>query len=167
MSTSGDDRVLDLSCENSLAPLREIELGEDYSQAASKGAAAGDVSPTGATAEVAWSAGATGGNAPPFDATGANTPIKVLDKSSETASTNDEPEISYQNYDSRPAEDEARKIIAFSLIGILFFIVYWAMLSISFGTLKITELKELAALLSPIVALVGSATGFYYGTKSK
>jgi hypothetical protein len=37
---------------------------------------------------------------------------------------------------------------------------------LGFGIIDVDHIKELGVILSPIIALVSAATGFYYGTKS-
>ena len=69
-------------------------------------------------------------------------------------------------YDPRPQEDEARRIIAYLLIGLLWVIVGGTFILISFDTISLEHIKELAVILGPVVTLVSAATGFYYGTKS-
>lgn len=76
------------------------------------------------------------------------------------------PEIG-EDYDPRPQEDQARRHIAFLLIGLLWLIVGCIFVLIAFGTVIATDIKEFTSVLGPIVTLVSAATGFYYGTKSK
>lgn len=70
-------------------------------------------------------------------------------------------------YDPRPGEDQARKCIAYLLIGILALSIVGIFLLISFGKAQISDLKEFTTLLGPLTTLVSAATGFYYGTKSQ
>lgn len=70
------------------------------------------------------------------------------------------------DYDPRPAEDGARRRIAYLLIALLWVLVIAIVFLLAFGVIKITDLKEFAVLLGPIVTLVSAATGFYYGTKA-
>ncbi len=83
-------------------------------------------------------------------------------QTSRPAKIEDEP------YDPRPHEDQARRNIAYCLIGLLFILcigtfatVWWTKIPVD-DTLKIVQI-----LLGPVIALVSAATGFYYGTKSK
>ena len=69
-------------------------------------------------------------------------------------------------YDSRPQEDGARRIIAYLLIGLLWFIVIGILILLSLSIINVDEIKEFGVILNPIIALVSAATGFYYGTKS-
>lgn len=69
-------------------------------------------------------------------------------------------------YDSRPQEDEARRNIAYLLIGLLGFIVSGILISLWFRIIDVDHIKEFGVILNPIIALVSAATGFYYGTKS-
>ncbi len=69
-------------------------------------------------------------------------------------------------YDSRPQEDEARRYIAYLLIGLLGLIVSGILISLWCGIIDVDHIKEFGVILNPIIALVSAATGFYYGTKS-
>ncbi len=79
---------------------------------------------------------------------------------------NEEPKEG-DTYDPRPGEDQARKCIAYLLIGILALSIAGIFLLISFGKAQISDLKEFSTLLGPLTTLVSAATGFYYGTKSQ
>ncbi|POZ52384.1 hypothetical protein [Methylovulum psychrotolerans] len=90
-----------------------------------------------------------------------------LDYSGDAASKN--PVVTPQFgdfYDPRPQEDGARRIIAYLLIGLLWFVVGGMFVLLAFGSIKVIDIKEFAVVLGPIVTLVSAATGFYYGTKS-
>lgn len=69
-------------------------------------------------------------------------------------------------YDPRPGEDWARRIIAYSLVGLLIAVVLWILALVSFDRIKVDDLKDFAVVLGPVVTLVSAATGFYYGTKA-
>jgi hypothetical protein len=72
-----------------------------------------------------------------------------------------------ESYDPRPAEDSARRTIAYLLIGLLIWICVSSLclvIALPDYLEKIMRLLEL--ILSPVVALVSAATGFYYGTKT-
>ncbi|MBP2309404.1 hypothetical protein GBZ48_21530 [Azospirillum melinis] len=69
-------------------------------------------------------------------------------------------------YNSTIHEDAARKGIAYSLIGILAFVIVAIFFLLYCKKMTVSELKEFAVILGPIVTLVSAATGFYYGTKS-
>ena len=69
-------------------------------------------------------------------------------------------------YDPRPQEDGARRTIAYLLIGLLWLIVSGILILLSFGSIAVGEIKDFGVVLSPIIALVSAATGFYYGTKA-
>jgi hypothetical protein len=57
-----------------------------------------------------------------------------------------------------------RRFLAVSLVVIFGIEVLGAMLSVWFSTQHLQELKDILTLiLSPTVALAGSATGFYFG----
>ncbi len=90
-----------------------------------------------------------------------------LDYSGEDAKTGQIPEPhAGANYDPRPQEDDARRRIAYLLIGLLCFTVIGIFVLLGFGAIAVGDLKEFGVVLSPIIALVSAATGFYYGTKS-
>ena len=62
-------------------------------------------------------------------------------------------------YDPRPLEDKARRRIAVALL------VFALLAMVVFDIITVDEIKEFGVILSPLVALVAAATGFYYGTK--
>jgi len=70
------------------------------------------------------------------------------------------------NYDPRPQEDNARRTIAYLLIGLLWLMVLGILLLLYSGKITVENIKDFGVVLSPIIALVSAATGFYYGTKS-
>ncbi len=82
------------------------------------------------------------------------------------APSNEDSSLQLSDYDSRPKEDEARRIIAYLLIGLLWVVVSGTFILVAFGSIELTEIKEFAVILGPVVTLVSAATGFYYGTKS-
>jgi hypothetical protein len=106
--------------------------------------------------------------APGYEPT-ANSPgtTDVLDYSKEDTSETkvSTPEVG-KDYDPRPQEDGARRTIAYLLIGLLWLVTVAIFLLLGFGSLVVTDIKEFAVLLGPIVTLVSAATGFYYGTKT-
>ncbi|MCC6921569.1 MAG: hypothetical protein IT525_00665 [Nitrosomonas sp.] len=63
-------------------------------------------------------------------------------------------------------EPAARRMIAYLLIGLLGLVVSGMLILLGFGIIDVDHIKELGVILSPIIALVSAATGFYYGTKS-
>lgn len=69
-------------------------------------------------------------------------------------------------YDPRPHEDRARRRIAYLLIGLLWLIVSGILILLSLGYIEVKDIKDFGVVLSPVIALVSAATGFYYGTKS-
>ncbi len=91
----------------------------------------------------------------------------TLDFSAEQPSTEEPsgPEVG-DTYDPRPQEDGARRIIAYLLIGLLWVVVGGMLVLTAFGTIEVSDMKEFAVVLGPVVTLVSAATGFYYGTKS-
>lgn len=71
------------------------------------------------------------------------------------------------DYDPRPHEDQARRHIAYLLIGLLWIVVAGLLILVAWGGIQVQDIKDFAVLLGPVVTLVSAATGFYYGTKSK
>lgn len=69
-------------------------------------------------------------------------------------------------YDPSEDREEARRRLAYGLLALLA-VIALALLGADFGGLISTEeTKDLAAaVLSPIVVLVGTALGFYFGGK--
>lgn len=64
------------------------------------------------------------------------------------------------------AQEKTRGWIALALVGILLLIVVASFLSLWLTSLKVADVKGLLeVILAPVVALVGSATGFYFGGK--
>lgn len=64
--------------------------------------------------------------------------------------------------------ERARLILAGSLIAILFLVVFFAFVTIwrdEYDAAMVGDLLKLV--FAPLVALVGAATGFYYGTKQR
>jgi hypothetical protein len=78
------------------------------------------------------------------------------------------------DYNPVQAQDTARKNIAYALLGITALIIFGAFILASYAlgaNQPISEnLKTVLALLNvvfgPIVALLGSATGFYFGANA-
>jgi len=70
-------------------------------------------------------------------------------------------------YDPRPHEDQARRHIAYLLIGLLWVVIGAIFILVAFSSIGVLEVKEFAVVLGPVVTLVSAATGFYYGTKTK
>ena len=83
--------------------------------------------------------------------------------------------IDLEPYNQTKETDAARKYIAFWLIGILSGVVAIALLTclvlIYFDTNDKDRFDHLLAVINlifgPIIALVGSATGFYFGSQSQ
>lgn len=90
-----------------------------------------------------------------------------LDWSNEKISEDIKTLVMGQDYDPRPKEDQARRHIAYLLIGLLIVVVGSILLLVAYGTITVTEIKDFSVVLGPVVTLVSAATGFYYGTKSK
>lgn len=78
-----------------------------------------------------------------------------------------ESEFETEPYDPRPGEDEARKYMAYALLSLLSFIIVYILVGVVCDWLEIEDAKSLLQLiLSPVIALVSAATGFYYGAKT-
>lgn len=69
-------------------------------------------------------------------------------------------------YDPKPYEDKARRIIAYALIALLFVLIFGILGLVACKVILLTDIKEFAVILGPVVTLVSAATGFYYGTKN-
>ncbi len=94
---------------------------------------------------------------------------KSLDLTNEeTVAAQDETKpIEEKEYDSRPQEDSARRRIAYILLGLLGFVLGWALLTVSIVPESVYDVTDvLQIVLGPIIALVSAATGFYFGSKS-
>ncbi len=90
-----------------------------------------------------------------------------LDFSSETPKGDEQHTgLQLKDYDPRPQEDQARRNIAYLLIGLLWLVIAGILILLAFGTIEIIDIKEFAVIVGPVVTLVSVATGFYYGTKS-
>lgn len=76
------------------------------------------------------------------------------------------PQVDEAPYDPREQEDNARRIIAYLLIGLLFISVIGVFILLGCQIINVADLSEFGVIFSPIIALVSAATGFYYGTKS-
>lgn len=63
--------------------------------------------------------------------------------------------------------ERMRGWIALALVGLLAAVVLAVVLGIAIGTVAVHDLKELSPILGPLVALVGAATGFYFGGAKK
>lgn len=72
-----------------------------------------------------------------------------------------------QPYNPEKALDDARKNIAYLLIGLLIFVCGAAIVSTALDANTDSIFRVLEHILSPIIGLVGAATGFYFGTRSK
>lgn len=86
-----------------------------------------------------------------------------------TALSSDDSKVvkpSWSPSDTKKLEDNARAWIAYSLIALLFVIIIGVLLLLMIGRIAVTDIKEISAMFTPVVALVSAATGFYYGAKS-
>jgi hypothetical protein len=64
--------------------------------------------------------------------------------------------------------EQKRGLIALILVGLLAAVVLLSFAGLLTSRIELKDLKELlTVILSPLVALVGAATGFYFGEKSK
>lgn len=90
----------------------------------------------------------------------------VLDFSKEASQHKAETVVVGEEYDSRPHEDNARRTIAYLLIGLLWLIIAAMLIMVAFGSITVEDLKDFSVIIGPIITLVSAATGFYYGTKT-
>lgn len=80
-------------------------------------------------------------------------------------------DFSMEKYDPRPQEDTARRVIAYVLLGMLAGVLLFSFVSLIIAQVKSNKedvdslIKVLQIILSPLIALVSAATGFYYGSK--
>jgi len=96
-------------------------------------------------------------------------PMAALEQIDFSEFPSEEQEISPQfgkDYDPRPQEDQARRHIAYALIGLLWVVVGGVLILLAFKVITVDETKEFGVIMGPIVTLVSAATGFYYGTKA-
>ena len=70
-----------------------------------------------------------------------------------------------KKYDPRPLEDKARRRIAYLLIALLAVQVNALTTMVVFDVITIDDVKEFGVIISPLVALVSAATGFYFATR--
>ena len=71
-------------------------------------------------------------------------------------------------YDPEPRRDTVRAALALSLVAILAATVGLSYLLMFLKLAAVTDVKELlGAVFPPLVALTGSALGFYFGGKSR
>jgi hypothetical protein len=100
------------------------------------------------------------------------------------ASATSSPTVETRPYDSAPVTDEARKRIGYALLALLFLIVLGAFFELmrintqladqSTGGILAADAKadgeRLVSIINivfgPVVTLLGSVTGFYFGTQS-
>lgn len=95
----------------------------------------------------------------------------LLDLTSNTASDQGTADSAYtlkeEAYDPQPLVDSARRRIAYILLSMLGFILLWSLSIITiWPNLTNDVISLLQIVLSPIIALVSAATGFYYGSKN-
>jgi len=76
--------------------------------------------------------------------------------------------IERETYNPKRHEDRARRNIAYLLIALLFLVCIFAFVGVITGWLSLDDSIELLQLiLSPVVALVSAATGFYFGANAR
>lgn len=69
-------------------------------------------------------------------------------------------------YDPEPNRDKVRGYLALSLVVLLVAVIIAGWVTLWTGVVKEPEIKDLlGVILPPVVALVGSALGFYFGGK--
>jgi hypothetical protein len=74
------------------------------------------------------------------------------------------PAFETKPYDPRPLREKTRSKIALKLVWLLVLVAASLIGLTAGGLLTIDEAKDLAgAVLSPIIAVTGTALGFYYG----
>ncbi|MEC8081194.1 MAG: hypothetical protein VXY99_05810 [Pseudomonadota bacterium] len=78
----------------------------------------------------------------------------------------EEKHSSISAHDSVKHIDNTRSTIAFLLIGLLFLVVIGIFLLVLICRISIEEMAAFGFMLSPIIALVSAATGFYYGQET-
>lgn len=73
-----------------------------------------------------------------------------------------------REYDPRPQEDAARRNLAYGLVALLGVVAVLSLVPLLCYPDKVERVEAiLQIVLTPLVALVASATGFYFGAKGK
>ena len=76
------------------------------------------------------------------------------------------PEPTTVPYNADQDRERIRGIVALSLVALLAVVVICSFIGLATGSTPMGDLKELLTIiLGPLVALVGAATGFYFGGK--
>lgn len=76
------------------------------------------------------------------------------------------PEPTTVPYNSDQDRERIRGVVALSLVGLLAAVVLGSFIGLATGWIPMRDLKELLTIvLGPLIALVGAATGFYFGGK--
>jgi hypothetical protein len=90
-----------------------------------------------------------------------------LDLTGEQASEGDAAlEPSTVPYNSEQDRERVRGLVALLLIGLLAFAVVGSFIGLATKMIEMKDLKELLTIvLGPLIALVGAATGFYFGER--
>lgn len=99
--------------------------------------------------------------------TGPPVPLKELDLTGDPPSSEPKkPSTVPYNLDRH--RENTRGMIALILVGLLAVVLLLAMGGLIWGNMEMKDLKELLTIiLGPLVALVGAATGFYFGGGGK
>jgi hypothetical protein len=96
-------------------------------------------------------------------ATGTSPPLDLTGERPSGA----EPSIREQAYNPEPAREKVRGAIAIALIALLIGLITVLFICVLAGVVLIADLDKIAAtILTPIMGIVGTVLGFYYGTKS-
>lgn len=103
----------------------------------------------------------------PQEETGPSAPLKELDLTGDPPSSEPKkPSTVPYNLDRH--RENTRGMIALTLVGLLAAVLLLSMGGLIWGNTEMKELKELLTIiLGPLVALVGAATGFYFGGGGK
>lgn len=71
-------------------------------------------------------------------------------------------------YDPTEDQERIRGVIALALVGLLAALAVISLAMLQFGGAQVGDVKTLLdVLVGPIVGLVGTVTGFYFGQKSR
>lgn len=77
------------------------------------------------------------------------------------------PAIQEKAYNPEPARERVRGAIAIALIGLLIGLITVLFISVLAKVVLVADLDKIAAtILTPIMGIVGTVLGFYYGAKS-
>ena len=91
-----------------------------------------------------------------------------LDLSGETVSTAPGPSVGAAPYDPAQDREHTRGTIAFLLIWLLIGVICILFVAVLSDKVRVFDIdKVTATILTPVVGLVGTVIGFYFGEKSK